>query len=118
MLVAGASAKSTCYIQLDTYDRSDVTCKGNPINQDKAFFSIDLCEWSDNVAAYVLVPFCKEEIGVSVYLYEDLYCTKPLRNFSPDFGCPANGCCHLSGDRLFDGNIGSAMAMPYTMTVL
>mgnify|MGYP006125565113 CR=1 FL=1 len=70
--MASASAKSTCYIQLDTFDKSDVSCKREPINTDKAFFTINMCEWSDNVAAYVRVPFCQEDIGVSVYLYEDL----------------------------------------------
>ena len=118
LFVASALGSNTCYVQLNTFSKEDTTCSGQPINEDRAFFNIDLCEWSDDVVAYVRVPFCREDVGVSLYLYEDLECKKPLRNFSPDFGCPADGCCHLSGERLFDRNAGMAMAMPYTMTVL
>ena len=118
MSIATVRASNTCYVQLDTFDKKDVLCRGEPVNSDRAFFTIDYCEWSENVAAYVRVPFCREDVGVSVYLYEDIECSKPLRNFSPDFGCPTDGCCHLSGERLFDKDRGASIAMPYSMTVL
>jgi hypothetical protein len=59
---------------------------------------------------------------MALYYYSDAACTIPKKAMSPDFGCPKNACCHLSGSGFMidiDGN-GSddfGMGLPYSVEV-